>query len=429
MEPKTILQKRVFELSRTLPEITEEQKEYAYKNCFEHEGFKCKDIISCMDCGHQWTDTQPPLLTSLDGCVCPNCRTQLKVTQCRKKKDKQAAYYGIITTCKEFQVIRFFDIYGYYRIGEKSYFAMREIVQRWLLPNGKHETIARLRAQNFSAYNDSWSWCTDMEIRSKNNATCYSLVPEIIFPKMKLLPILKRNGFRNKFHGLAPFRMFYLLLTSNKAETLLKSKQYSVLKDYVDSPYRTNDRWPSIKICIRNNYKIKDASMWFDYLNVLEHFGKDLHNAKYVCPGNLKKEHDKLVTKRNRQEARERLEAKKKKAIDDEFKFNELKKRFFGIQFTDGFIEVKVLQSVEEYIKEGEALHHCVFAANYHLKPDSLILSARIKGKPVETIEVSLKSMKVVQCRGKFNNNTEYHEQILSLVKKNIKLIRKKLAA
>ncbi|MDR1504458.1 MAG: PcfJ domain-containing protein [Prevotella sp.] len=381
-----------------------------------------------MDCGHQWKDLQPPLLTSLDGCRCPNCGTELKVTQSRKKKDKQSCYYGIATTCGEFQVIRFFDIYGYYKAGEKAYFAMCEIVQRWLLPNGKHEIIAKLRAQNFSSHTDSWRWASNMEIRHKSNATCYSLIPVAVYPKMKCLPEIKRNGFRNKFHGLAPFRMFHLLLTSNKAETLLKSKQYSILKHCVDNPYRINDRWASIKIAIRNNYKIKDATMWFDYLNILEHFGKDLHNAKYVCPKNLKQEHDRLVSKRNRQEARERLETKKKKAFEDEIKFKKLKKRFFGIEFTDGFIHVHVLQSVEEYIKEGESLHHCVFAANYHLKPETLILSARINGKPVETIEISLKSMEVVQCRGAFNQNTEYHEQILDMVKKNIKLIRKKIA-
>ena len=45
-------------------------------------------------------------------------------------------------------------------------------------------------------------------------------------------------------------------------------------------------------------------------------------------------------------------------------------------------------------------MHHCVFTNEYYLKADSLILSATIDGKRIETIEVSLKRMEVVQSRG-----------------------------
>ena len=55
---------------------------------------------------------------------------------------------------------------------------------------------------------------------------------------------------------------------------------------------------------------------------------------------------------------------------------------------------------MQEYIEEGQALHHCVFTNEYHLKEKSLILSASIAGKRIETIEVSLETMEVLQCRG-----------------------------
>ena len=45
-------------------------------------------------------------------------------------------------------------------------------------------------------------------------------------------------------------------------------------------------------------------------------------------------------------------------------------------------------------------MQHCVFTNEYYLKADSLILSATIDGKRIETIEVSLKRMEVVQSRG-----------------------------
>ena len=73
---------------------------------------------------------------------------------------------------------------------------------------------------------------------------------------------------------------------------------------------------------------------------------------------------------------------------------------FFGICFTDGIIQVHVLESVQEHLEEGVSMHHCVFSNAYYLKEDSLILSATIEGKRIETIEVSLRTLEVVQSRG-----------------------------
>lgn len=58
-----------------------------------------------------------------------------------------------------------------------------------------------------------------------------------------------------------------------------------------------------------------------------------------------------------------------------------------------------------------------------------MILSATIEGKRIETIEVSLKTLKVVQSRGVCNKNTEYHEQIINLVNQNMGMIQKCLVA
>ncbi|WP_373834901.1 PcfJ domain-containing protein, partial [Bacteroides heparinolyticus] len=58
----------------------------------------------------------------------------------------------------------------------------------------------------------------------------------------------------------------------------------------------------------------------------------------------------------------------------------------------------------------------------------SLILSARIGGKRIETIEVSLETMQVIQCRGLCNKNTEYHDRIVDLVHRNIKQIQSRVA-
>lgn len=72
-------------------------------------------------------------------------------------------------------------------------------------------------------------------------------------------------------------------------------------------------------------------------------------------------------------------------------------------------------------------MRHCVWSNSYYLKKHSLILSATIDGVRIETIEVSLKTFKVVQSRGVCNQNTEYHDRIINLVDSNMNLIRKRM--
>jgi hypothetical protein len=206
----------------------------------------------------------------------------------------------------------------------------------------------------------------------------------------------------------------------------LKTGQTSLLKFFAGDSFKYIDKyWASIRICVRNNYKVDDVSLWRDYVDLLCFFGKDLHNAKYVCPADLKAEHDRYVKKKRDWQEQERMKKARKKALEDETTYRDMKSRFFGIQFTDGLINVRVLESVEEVMQEGDCLHHCVFTNEYHLRSDSLILSACADGQRLETVEFSLSKMQVIQSRGLCNQNTEYHDRIIELVEKNSSLIRK----
>ncbi|TFH93975.1 hypothetical protein E4P47_09490 [Porphyromonas levii] len=55
------------------------------------------------------------------------------------------------------------------------------------------------------------------------------------------------------------------------------------------------------------------------------------------------------------------------------------------------------------------------------------MLSATINGKRIETIELDLETLKVIQSRGICNSTTEYHDQILQLVQQNSHLIVQRL--
>ena len=173
---------------------------------------------------------------------------------------------------------------------------------------------------------------------------------------------------------------------------------------------------------------ITDIALWCDYVDMLRRLGKDTHNAHFICPEDLQAAHDTAQRKLQAQRDKEAEAQRQQRAIENEEHFLFLKSHFFGIAFTDGTIEVRVLESIEEYMEEGKALHHCVFDNAYYLKENSLILSACINGKRIETIEVSLETMKVIQCRGLLNKNTEYHERIIDLVHRNIKQIQSRVA-
>lgn len=423
MKPRNKFQAEIVALSKRLPKITATQQRWAEKNCFEHYARKTqKGIVSCLECGGEWTDKH---LTT-EKTVCPHCGMELTVKGTRAYKFKQVEYLCIVAKCADFQVLRFFYIESNTRKGEPAYYYFREVVQRWIAPNGKFATMAMLRP--LFGFADYWQWSSELEIRPEKEL--YDIMPSCTYSRMNLLPQVKRNGFRGEFHNLTPFEMFHALLTENKAETLLKTGQTALLRYFIRKTSKSiGNYWNSINICTRNGYIVPYGSLWCDYIDLLRFFGKDTSSPKYVCPDDLHREHDRYVAKKQAHLERERLEQQRQKARDSEERFREMKAKYFGIAFTDGAIEVRVLESVDEFYEEGKSMRHCVFASEYYLRPDCLILSATIDGKRIETVEISLKTMKVVQSRGVCNKNTEYHDRIVKLVNKNKNLIRQRIAA
>ena len=429
MKPKTKLQIRVAKLSKWLPEISHAQFFWAKKNCFDKKGFLRKKSVWCLECGNTWkADEKQLLVVKKSKIICPLCNAKIKIQESFQRTYSSSEYYTIITTKEEFQVLRHFIIEKKVRVGEQPIYNINEAVQNWIAPNGKQINMSRLTYQ--SIYYDAWVWCSEIEIRGKPSLSKkYDIYANHIYPRIKYIPELKRNGFNGNFHNIHPVNLFTSLLTIPKAETLMKAGQYALLRFFIKNEHphlAINSKWQSIKICIRNNYIIKDAEMWLDYIVFLSYFRKDLTNAHYVCPADLNKAHDHYMLKKRKIEAEKAREEKRKKAEIENADFLKLKGKYIGIAFTDGFITIKTLDNVLEYVFESAALSHCVYESDYHLKTNSLILSARIDGVPVETIEVSLKDFKILQCRGKYNKDSEHHERIMKLVNKNIHQIRKR---
>ena len=422
MKPRNRFEKAVLAESQRLRPITKTQSKWAFHECIGHFAYRLpKGHTTCMDCGHRWIMEKPA-----QTCTCPHCGARLQVEETYGRKLQQKQYFTILTTCGTYQVLRMFLIVVGMEKGYKAKYETIEIGQYWWNGQGRKVVIAVQRI--LGHYVDTFSFYSPMAVRNDNEAYRYVACAPI-YPKFKVTDTLRRNGFKDDFHKIAPIALIPALLTDSRAETLIKAGRIDHLRYFLNNTRAFEAYWQSYKIAVRNGYEIKDISLWCDYVDMLRRLGKDVHSPKYLCAKDLKAEHDRIEDKIRRQREKEEIERKWQKAIEDEKRFQELKSKFFGIHFTDGTIQVRVLESVQEHLEEGVAMHHCVFSNRYYLKEDSLILSATIEGRRIETIEVSLQTLKVLQSRGACNKNTEYHEQIVNLVNANSRLIRQRMKA
>ena len=422
MKARNKFEAAVMEQSKHLRPITKQQIKWAFRECIDHFAYRLpKGCTTCMDCGHSWVMNRHK-----ETCTCPHCRAKLQVQTTRARKHKEQHYFTILTTSGDYQVLRMYLLIVGMEKGYPAESSVIEIGQYWWNSQGKQTIVAIQRTMG--SYLDTFVFHSPKAIRRDNEVYQY-IAQSPLYPKVKYLDILQRNGFAGDCHDIAPTKLIPSLLTDSRAETLFKGGRAADLRHFLINPHGIDQYWAAYKITLRNHYDIIDISLWCDYVDMLCRLGKDIHNPKYVCPENLQEAHDKAQRKLQAQRDKEAEAQRRQKAIENEERFQELKSPFFGITFTDGVIQVKVLESVQEYLEEGKALHHCVFTNEYYLKENSLILSATIEGRRIETIEVNLDTLKVVQSRGVCNKNTEYHDQIVSLVNANRKLIRQRMKA
>ena len=454
-KPHTKLQQKCIDLADTLPPLTEDQKKWA-RSKMQSAGYLVtrgrggkNSVYWCQECGQLDPVNNSPLAHAvLDECkehVCSRCGRKLSISGWRARYDHGHTTYnrfefGVVTTCAGMQVVRVFCWNQTNTLGSDTINHIFEVFQTWFDPiKGKEVILSKPYTRSF--YHFRWSMYGGWKVKQHNASTTgyyayddvYALENRWIYPRAKILPILRRNGWSNGMFKMrtSPVEIWKGLLTDPVLEGLAKTKQYNVIDYWFETGGMRRDKslWlPLIKICNRQKYIIQDASMWFDYIDILEFFHKDIHNAHYICPADLKKEHDRLFEKKTRIEKARELAKRIAEAEKFEAQYKKHRGMFFGICFGDKRIMITVIGSVKEMAEEGTMMHHCVYANEYynHQKhPDSLILSAKDKeGNRLETIEVNIKTWKVMQSRGVRNNPTPYHNEIVSLVNKNIGLFK-----
>lgn len=417
MKPRNAQERRIVQLAKTLAPIGKKHYDQAKEKCFTHEAWqsaKSKPCY-CTFCGHEF-------VAEGDTAVCPHCGHKLAVKRTRRKTLTEYKYFVIVTTCHEYQIVRYLEcrksIHMNWLPENRIGYDICEVCRVWISPDGSRKWQSRNKGNVF------WRlfWRYDTPITLKEHGDDFYC--QGVYAPQRIIPELKRNGYRMSFHEEAPASCFIGLLKNQKYETLWKAGYHKLLAD-TRQISELDKYWPSLRICIRNRYEPEDVNLWYDMVHDLQELGKDTRNPFYVCPADLKAAHDEAVRQVKVKREREAEDRRREELRNDGIEFAK-KKAFFGICFGNDKVKITVLKSLEEYEEEGKAMHHCVFVNRYYADKNSLCLSARDpKGKRLATIELSLKNFKVLQCRAACNKVPPLRKEIVKLVESHASDFRK----
>ena len=417
MKPRTTNEKAVDRLAKRIKPLTEAQRRWISRNAvpataYQFHRVDYKELAYepdvwawCSNCGHEFDDSHR------QG-KCPRCGAKFVSHQynARRRVSRGRYYTTLHTTCGGWQVSRhILVVHEARRGGGEAVHDAYEVCQVWTSQQGKQVIYAR-PCCGLSRYYDQWLIDEPMSIKRRGTYGYRYDIDSHANRVCRVLPVLRRNGFKGRFHDVRPDELWRLLLTDNFAETLFKTGQYSLVALMADGG-RINRE--AAMICVRHGYIVKDATIWRDYIDMAEKYGYDIHNPKYACPANLQEAHDEMAILSN---------AKKISAAEP--RYSAAKGRFLGILIKGRGITIRPLQSVREFFTEGKSMHHCVYTGAYYERRDSLVLSARGRdGERIETIEFDLNRGRVVQSRGRHNHLTSHHDYIVTLCNSNAKKI------
>lgn len=424
MKARTQFEKQVAASNVRLTAVDSKVMEWGVKNLFRHPAFRVPSgLTTCGDCGHKFRHEGKGLFV-----VCHHCGRRLEIKDTLNRTHKESTYYAVLDTIDGLQVERLFLLSAEFKKGLPLKYYDVEVCRLWL--NSKGQTALTSKARTIGYYRDCFNWGSKIELRNMSDVH-HIIANTWHYPRYKAIPELRRNGMKGTLPDCHPFELMKALLTDTRIETLMKAGNHNAVKYFLNNKSMLDKCWNSHKIAMRSGYIINDYGLWCDLITLLEKDGRDTRNAKYICPTNLNVAHDLWLNKVSTKEEKRRKAEELAKAKKAEKKFYQTKSCYFGIVIKDKDIEVSVLDSIEAYQSEGEAMHHCVFKCSYYNREDSIILSAHDKeGNRIETIEFSLTENKVIQSRGVCNSNTEFHDRIVNLVNANAhRFIRAKASA
>lgn len=416
MKPRNKTEREIVKFSDMIPELSDNQREWAIKTCIsEDDAYKYSDRFS-------------------RGC------------------------FYLVCTFKGWQVLRYFQVrvkFRFHRIvNEKIYF--KECMQQWL-KDGKYVFLAKQRTNGYMI--DAFPTFGNLEVKT-HTAWGYLGDPrEIGYDGVYYASVQDRYKYALRdFKEKIPVDYIFRSVNANTFNETLMRRNIEMWRTckYHEAVF-DREKMSAVKIVIRHGKSsyLYD-SLWWDMLDSIIYLKKDLRNPSIVCPENLREAHDKWLRsadnkKRKVEDRMEKLrmiaeekrqlayleqaakaeEENKRKAEALANVYVARRKQFFDIDIKDGAIDIQVLKSVQEFFEEGKEMGHCVFRNGYYdvnNKPNCLILSAKVNGQRMETIEVNLSDVTIVQCQGHHNINSSYHDAILKLMNDNLWQIESKLS-
>lgn len=433
----TKVKREVLALSAGLPPMSADERKEALR--YYAVIYAGKKSAWCSRCGRSWESSLWDNKRKKKD-ECPHCGTVGYVKRmARKEVHKDKYYFSLVRLVEGWQVIRTFfcDVYSRKECSVNPLAEIcREVCQIWFRPGTSPIFLGRKVKGSCGGPCDLWRW--DSEIGLKYDHYRFRL-SSAWDGRTELHPIIKRNGFSRLRSGFEVVGQIDHMMNDHRIEVLAKGKQWPLVEYYLRDGYKVRKYWDQIRICMRHKYVIKDPSLWMDMVDMLRELHKDTHNPHYICPGNdrlsvlgkerrkrqeaLKKAHDETMRRLEHQRrlraeaAKEERRKKLELAAQD---YTRRLGRLLDIVVVRGSISLTPLQNIEDFKIEGDTLQHCVFVNHYYDKEDTLILSARVDGERTETIELNLKSGNIMQCRGKHNQNSAYHAEILALMKDNV---------
>lgn len=373
---------------------------------------------------------------------CPKCGAKVALKKSPQKKVSNNTYYfQEVTVAGEWQVVRTWFcrreakrriMYGSEEMLPMSVkYEAREVYQRFIR-KGTVPIIIGLGVQGASFYCDVWKWDSEWKIRKEDSQ---HYIGAWVATRPKLLPELKMRGLTRLSDNCSASNQIEKVFNDWEAEVLLKAGAKEMYDFFISHTRSMMDYWPSVRVALRHHYHVKDVSLWLDLLGMLNAEGKDLRNPHYVCPADLKAEHDRWMEIRRRRWEKQRAEEEERERrrqaelLDEDGQSNadyrDRLGKMLGVIVNVGDIELRPLQSIKEFYEEGEAMHHCVFTNGYYRKDECLIIGARVNGERAETIEIDTEEWRIIQCRGKHNQDSQYHEAIMEAMTNNMNKYRR----
>jgi hypothetical protein len=272
-----------------------------------------------------------------------------------------------------------------------------------------------------------------MDIRGTDLCRYYNYYDHRLFfgdlLSCRLMPKVKRNGMTRELISESGNYLSHIVacVKNHAFESILKSKQDKLVRWLMKENCMSLTLPPfhCVRLCDRHGYTITDVGLWIDHIKLLKDLGRDTHSPHYVCPKDLRGQHDELIRGMMTKQERQREEQERLQSYAENEAYIRSHARFLGIRFGNDNLSFHVLQSASEVYEEGKAMHHCVYSCGYYKKENTLLLSCRdAEGKRIETIEINTRRYSIEQSRGVNNSQTQHHEEILALVNANMHLIR-----